>query len=293
MFVSSGGEVKVLPGRWNMERVPAVDAAQADLPAGEQGPEQHASGFGAGQQALRLDAPLKLLVQPLDGIGAPDRLPLLRRIAQEGEEPRAGLLQAIDDGLALQPPFAHERLALGLHLLDRLSIDHVGVVGAELVVQLLRRMGQQVAMLVHRAALDRHLRPQRRERRLQAGAPSTMASSGVPRPRATRSSRKARQAASLSPPMFFRPSSTFCPSRHTPRATSTDSPVARLSRRTRTTVPSRMRRTMSSFDRSRFCHDSQSVWTLCQARLTTSLPMAPPNSAPSARRTRRVLVPER
>ncbi len=33
--------------------------------------------------------------------------------------------------------------------------------------------------------------------------------------------------------------------------------------------------------------------TLCQARLTTSLPMAPPNSAPSARRTRRVLVPAR
>ena len=66
-----------------------------------------------------------------------------------------------------------------------------------------------------------------------------------------------------------------------------------LERRTRTTVPSRTRRTMSSCDRSRFCHASQSVCTLCQARLTASLPMAPPNSAPSARRTRRVLVPAR
>ena len=38
---------------------------------------------------------------------------------------------------------------------------------------------------------------------------------------------------------------------------------------------------------------SQSVFTLCQVRLTTSLPTAPPNSAASARRTRRVLVPAR
>jgi NitT/TauT family transport system ATP-binding protein len=35
------------------------------------------------------------------------------------------------------------------------------------------------------------------------GAPSTMASSGLPRPRAARPSRNARQAASLSPPMFL------------------------------------------------------------------------------------------
>ena len=84
-----------------------------------------------------------------------------------------------------------------------------------------------------------------------------------------RPGKRARRLA-LSPPMFLRPSSTFCPSRRTPRATSTGSPVARLSRPTRTTVPSRTRRTMSSFDRSRFCHASQSVCTLCQARLTTS-----------------------
>ena len=38
---------------------------------------------------------------------------------------------------------------------------------------------------------------------------------------------------------------------------------------------------------------SQSPLVLRQTRLTVSLPTAPPNSAASARRTRRVLVPER
>ena len=40
-------------------------------------------------------------------------------------------------------------------------------------------------------------------------------------------------------------------------------------------------------------HACQSVCTFRQVRLTTSLPTAPLNSAPSARRTRRVLVPDR
>ena len=45
--------------------------------------------------------------------------------------------------------------------------------------------------------------------------------------------------------------------------------------------------------RYRYCHASPSVCTLCQARLATSLPMPPGNSARAPRRTRRVLVPER
>jgi hypothetical protein len=38
-------------------------------------------------------------------------------------------------------------------------------------VQLLRRMGQEVAMFVNRAALDRDIRPQRRKRGGQARSP--------------------------------------------------------------------------------------------------------------------------
>src|SRR5258708_14617625 len=105
-------------------------------------------------------------------------------------------------------------------------------------------------------------------------APSMMTNSGAAKPRATKSSRRARQAASLSPPMLRKASSTFWPSRRTPSATNSDRLVAFLSKRTRTTVPSRIRRTMSSPARSRFCQASQSDCTLRQVRLTVSLPTA-------------------
>ena len=111
-----------------------------------------------------------------------------------------------------------------------------------------------------------------------------------------------RQAASLSPPMFFAAKSTFCPSRRTPSTTSSEMLVALRSKRTRTTVPSRIRRTVASpaqalspreTPRSRPFQASQSVLAFLHVRLTTSLPTAPPNRAASARLTRRVLVPDR
>jgi hypothetical protein len=58
-----------------------------------------------------------------------------------------------------------------------------------------------------------------------------------------------------------------------------------------TTVPSRIRRTMSSPPRSRQFQACQSAFTLRHARLTTSSPTAPSKSAESARLTRRVFVP--
>jgi len=76
-------------------------------------------------------------------------------------------------------------------------------------------------------------------------------------------------------------------------AASTEMFVAFLSSRVRITVPSRMRRTMSSSARLRADQASQSTFTLRQARLTTSLLTAPSNSPNSARLTRRVLVPAR
>jgi len=51
------------------ERFPAIDFAHVDLAGGKQGPEQHCSGFRGRQNGLRLDSPLELLVQPLDGVG--------------------------------------------------------------------------------------------------------------------------------------------------------------------------------------------------------------------------------
>ena len=67
-----------------------------------------------------------------------------------------------------------------------------------------------------------------------------MTSPGVFRPRLTRSSRSARQAASLSLPMFLTASSTFWPSCRTPSATSREIDVACLSSRTRTSVHPQM-----------------------------------------------------
>ena len=69
--------------------------------------------------------------------------------------------------------------------------------------------------------------------------------------------------------------------------------MAFLSSRTRTTVPSRMSRTILSSFSERAFHASQSLFTLRHVRLTTSLPTAPANTECNARRTRRVLVPAR
>ena len=86
---------------------------------------------------------------------------------------------------------------------------------------------------------------------------------------------------------------TFCPSERTPSATSSEIEVARRSSRTRTTVPSKIKRTMGSCASERLFQASQSPFTFRHVRLTTSLPTGPANTAARARRTRRVLVPER
>src|SRR6202043_187785 len=59
----------------------------------------------------------------------------------------------------LQPPFADEGLAASRDLLTRRGIDHVVVICCDLVVQALRGMGEQVSVLVDRAALPRYAVP--------------------------------------------------------------------------------------------------------------------------------------
>src|ERR1700692_2508720 len=59
----------------------------------------------------------------------------------------------------LQPPFSDEGLAARRDLLRRRRIDHVVVIRGDLVVQALRGMGEQVSVLVDRAALHRHCVP--------------------------------------------------------------------------------------------------------------------------------------
>ncbi len=52
----------------------------------------------------------------------------------KGEQPVAGFLQAVGDGAVLEPPLADEGLAADFDFLTRGGVDHVGVVGGDLVM---------------------------------------------------------------------------------------------------------------------------------------------------------------
>src|ERR1700693_1780510 len=106
-------------------------------------------------------------MQPRDGVCGASALPLSWRQASKGEEAVAGSLQTIGDGAVLEPPFADEGLAAGLDLLVCRGVDHIGVVGADLLVQTVGCMRQQVPMLVNRAALDGHVVPDGRNRLIE------------------------------------------------------------------------------------------------------------------------------
>ncbi len=91
------------------------------------------------------------------------------RQSREGEQPIAGFLQAVGDGAVLEPPFAKERLAARFDLPARLGVDHVVVIGGDLVMQALGGVREQVSVLVDRAALDRHAIPDSGNRLVEAG----------------------------------------------------------------------------------------------------------------------------
>src|SRR5665213_3653286 len=59
----------------------------------------------------------------------------------------------------LEPPFSEKCLAASRYLLRRRGIDNVVVICGDLVVQALRGMGEQVSVLVDRAALHRNAVP--------------------------------------------------------------------------------------------------------------------------------------
>src|SRR5688572_11052354 len=86
--------------------------------------------------------------QSLDGVGRSGTSPLARWQPGEGEEPIAGFFEAVSDRPALEAPLAQESLAAVGDLLGARGIDHVGVVGRDLLVQPVRGVGQQVPVLV-------------------------------------------------------------------------------------------------------------------------------------------------
>jgi len=89
----------------------------------------------------------------------------------KAKEPIPGLLQAVGDRTAFQAPFAQERLAPDFDIGGGVGVDHVAVVLGQLVVHELRGMAEKVAVLVHRAPLDRQLfAPERNEGGFQPGS---------------------------------------------------------------------------------------------------------------------------
>ena len=144
--------------------MPAINFAHVDLTGREQRPEQHGGGVYRRQHGLGFDPPLELFVQTFDCIRCPRAAPLARRQSCEGEQPVAGFLQAVGDGAVFEPPLADEGFAASLDVLWRRRIDHVAVVGADLLVQALGSMGEQVAVLVNCAPLRRHAVPDGRNR---------------------------------------------------------------------------------------------------------------------------------
>jgi hypothetical protein len=80
----------------------------------------------------------------------------------------------------------------------------------------------------------------------------------------------ARHASLVSPPMFLTANSTFWPSSRTPSTTKSTIEVAFRSSRTRTTVPSRIKRMIGSSASEREFQASQSAFTFRHTRLTVS-----------------------
>src|SRR5262249_62250033 len=69
----------------------------------------------------------------------------------------------------LESPLAYESLAARVDLLPGRGINHVGVVRCDLLMQALRRVRQQVSMLVNRTPLHRYAAPHGGDRCVEPG----------------------------------------------------------------------------------------------------------------------------
>ena len=215
-----------------------------------------------------------------------------RRVKVKSRSPASSRLSATARHFSRH--FSHDRPAPSLHIGGGLGVDHVAVVRGQLVMKSLGRMREQVAVLVNRAALDRDVGPQRGQRRLEPGRAVDDEELGRPQaaPGSCPPGRRSRRRCSRRPWPSGRAGSSGRPgARRRPPAARWRSPCGQSSlgppcRRGRAERCPRRRA------RGRSTPPSRSS-PCAKARLTTSLPTAPSNSAARARRTRRVLVPAR
>src|SRR5262245_16017453 len=148
---------------------PAVEPAQSDLPADHEAEEQDQRGVLGGQAALRLHAPAELLVEALDDIRGPERLPLALGELEEGGQLVPALLETADHAGAAGPPLPLER-GVGAARGGRVLGVHDPVeVGPDLGEGMFRRLALKVAQFVDTAALDQRRRPDEPDGLPQAG----------------------------------------------------------------------------------------------------------------------------
>src|SRR5712691_3523369 len=149
------------------------------MTAAQQTKEQQEDGLLSWQTRLRFGAASKLAVDPLEGIGRPQRLPLRLRKPQKGEEIVARFLETLDHSRTSQPPLLRES---GARLIDEgsaVGVDHPSVLFGELLAQAHWRLGLEIPELVRGAALNRQRRPLLAPGRRQAG---TAVNDGEQRP---------------------------------------------------------------------------------------------------------------
>src|SRR5215468_356493 len=154
-------------------------------------------------------------------------------------------------------------------------------------------VSEQVAVLVDRTALRRHVAPEGGQCLLQPSAAVDDQELWLAEPALNEILENGAPRLAGLAAHILGGQQHFLASSRTPSTTSSTIAVAFRSSRTRTTVPSRIRRMIGSSANERAFQASQSPFTFRHTRLTVSLLTAPPKTAESARRTRRVLVPAR
>src|SRR5207244_3179310 len=186
--------------------LPAIESPELDLAGAQEAEEEQEDGVLTRQQSLRLRAAAKLLVDALERVGRPQRLPLRGREAQEGEELVPRLLEARDHRRAAQAPLLREGGARLLDRLARLPVDHPPVVLGDLLPHPRRPARPASPGWAPARAASRSARTDTSRRRRGSGCPRCRAAAGArsrnrrpagppgARPRPSRAARRAAAA---------------------------------------------------------------------------------------------------
>src|SRR5215831_10455859 len=217
-------------------------------------------------------------MKPFDRVCSARATPLARRQTREGEEPIAGFLQAVGDGFVFEAPLADEGLAVLFDLFWRFRVDHFVVVVSDFLMQALRGVREEIPVLMNRASLHRHAVPNGGDRALEPRAAIDDEEIGPPQAALDEIvEHGAPGLGALAAHLPDRQQHFLTVLAHPDDDEQRDGSGLRSSR-TRTTVPSRISRTIGSSASEREFHASQSPFTLRHTRLTVSLPTAPPNT---------------